>query len=260
MGRWRSVIVVAGLASLLGLGACLPATLAGVVTAAGRSEFLGPHQSELERIIAVLEAERDRRASYVGEIVGVDAARLGLSWRPSCPVGPDQLRLLRMSYWGFDGRGHTGEMVVNVRIARKVVDAFRSMWNEQFPINRMDTAEKFTTPADFDASGTYIEKSPGPDTVNDTYGFFCRPTTGASGFSQHAYGLALDINPVQNPYVSGPKVVPTNGAPYLVRDPVRPGMNVAGSVSVLALAAQGLKWGGRWRSLKDYMHFSLNDR
>lgn len=254
--RFAILLVVVALAAL----ACEPADVDRFFIERGKTPPAEPVRSQLAKIGTAIEAERDRRNSFVGEVNTVDEARLGLSWRPSCPVTPAQLRLLRMSYWGFDDQGHVGEMIVNVQIAERVVGAFREMWNEKFPIQTMVTAEKYAQPSDFDPSGNYIEPAPGPDNVNDTSSFFCRPATGGGSYSQHAYGLAIDINPVQNPYIKGFKLIPTNGLPFLDRATVRPGMNVKGSVSVTAMTKAGLTWGGTWSSLKDYMHFSLNGR
>jgi len=199
------------------------------------------------------EAELQRRVSFTGVVQPVDAARLGLSWRPGCPVGPADLRLLRLSYWGFDNAGHVGELIVNRKIASQTLGAFQEMWNEKFPINRMDTADKFLTAADFDAAGNYIERNL-PDTVNATSGFMCRPVTAGSTFSQHAYGMAIDINPLQNPEIKGLLVVPINGT----HDPAAMGTIVKGGIAVKAMTGHGFIWGGTWKSMKDFMHFSPN--
>lgn len=211
-------------------------------------------EPELSRQVDALnrfEVELRRRASFVGEIERVDATRLGLSWHRGCPVGPDGLRLLRLSYWGFDGVGHEGELIVNARIATGVVGAFNAMWNEKFPIQRMETSEKFLTPDMFDAAGNFIEQPNTADTVNATQGFMCRRTTRAGSWSQHAFGLAIDVNPVQNPYVDGPLVIPLNGTRGEAT-----GRIVASDVAVRAMRDAGMSWGGNFRSLKDYMHFS----
>lgn len=195
--------------------------------------------------------------AFAGSVAPVDEARLGLSWRPGCPVGAADLRLLTLTFHGFDGRAHTGELIVHRSIAERTVRAFEELWDAGFPINRMDTAEKFARPEDFDPDGSFIETH-GPDLVNDTSAFFCRPTTGGGGWSQHSYGTAIDVNPVQNPYVKGDTVIPPNGT--LPRDAAVPGTIVAGSVVVRAMRRAGLTWGGTWHSLKDYMHFSANGR
>ena len=201
-------------------------------------------------------AEIARLQSFVGQISPVDEARLGLSWRPGCPVGPADLRLVTLSYWGFDGEGHQGELIVHRTVAGPVVDVFRRLWFEKFPINRMETAERFASPADFAPDGTFVERHEAPDTVNDTSAYFCRPTTGGGGWSQHSYGTAIDINPVQNPYIKRGLVIPING----VRDARAPGTITSKSVVVTAFRRAGFRWGGVWRSLKDYMHFSVTGR
>lgn len=213
-------------------------------------------EPELSRQVDALnrfEAELRRRAGFVGEIHPVDAARLGLSWHPGCPVGPGSLRLLRLSYWGFDGVGHQGELIVSARIAPAMVRVFNALWNDKFPIQRMETSEKFLTPDMFDAAGNFIEQPNTADTVNATQGFMCRRTTRATSWSQHAYGLAIDINPVQNPYVDGALVIPLNGTRNQAT-----GRITNGDVVVRAMGDAGMSWGGNFRSLKDYMHFSAS--
>jgi hypothetical protein len=213
-------------------------------------------EPELSKQVASVNAwlaELQRRASFTGDVQPVDAARLGLSWRPGCPVGPPDLRLLRLSYWGFDNTGHIGELIVNRKIASQAVGAFQQMWNDKFPINLMATADQFLTPADFDAAGNYIERNV-PDTVNATSGFMCRPVTAGTTFSQHAYGMAIDINPLQNPEIKGSLVVPINGT----HNPAATGAIVTGSVALKAMTSHGFIWGGTWKSMKDFMHFSPN--
>jgi len=202
------------------------------------------------------EAEVARWGQFVGRIDGVSTERLGLSWRPGCPVSPSDLRLLTLSYWGVDGVGHQGELIVHRDIAPGVINAFRVLWITKFPINRMETPERYIRAEDIGPDGEYLPGEPGPDTANDTSGFLCRRSTGARSWSQHAYGKAIDINPVQNPYVKGSTVVPLNGA----YNPSAPGTITRTGIVVRAFQASGLKWGGNWRSAKDYMHFSANGR
>jgi hypothetical protein len=247
------VVLVAVLVGAMAAG-CDAASLNSFRVAHGMAPL---HEPELSRAVASLnrlEAEIKRKASFVGEIHAVDAARLGLSWHPGCPVAPKFLRLLRLSYWGMDGKGHVGELIVNVFIADRTVSVFRTLWNEKFPIARMVTSDKFLTPDMFDAHGNYIEQPNVPDTVNATSSFMCRAVTRGSTLSQHSYGLAIDINPVQNPYVKGSLVIPLNGG----RNARVPGTILGEGLVVRAMRSVGMTWGGTWSSLKDYMHFSLN--
>ena len=245
-----------GLALVVLATGCNAGSLNSWLTSHGRPALAEPQLSQFVRFLTAVEVEVDRRKSFIGDVSTVDEARLGLSWRPGCPVQPSQLRLLRLSYWGFDGSGHQGEIVVNQQIATKVVTAFRTLWNEKFPINRMETTERYVSPDNINPDGSWKPGPDVPDTIDDTSSFLCRTTTNSTSISMHAYGLAIDINPVQNPYVKGAQVIPVNGT----RDASAPGTIVAGGVVVKAMAAAGLKWGGGWTSLQDFMHFSSNGR
>jgi hypothetical protein len=92
--------------------------------------------------------------------------------------------------------------------------------------------------------------------ADNTSAFNCRFVSGTSRWSMHAYGEAIDVNPVENPYVNGSRVQPPAGQAYLDRSNFRPGMAVPGRSLVRAFAAVGWKWGGRWRGTPDYQHFS----
>ncbi|MDH3707037.1 MAG: M15 family metallopeptidase, partial [Acidimicrobiia bacterium] len=95
---------------------------------------------------------------------------------------------------------------------------------------------------------------------NNTSAYNCRTVAGTSTWSQHAYGRAVDINPLVNPWVQGNVVDPPEGAPYVIRDPAVAGLIVPGDVVTGAFAAIGWGWGGTWTSTKDYQHFSATGR
>jgi hypothetical protein len=177
----------------------------------------------------------------------VTAAQLTYSWRPGCPVAPAQLRRVRLTYWGFDGRAHTGALVVNVSAVGDVVRVFRRLYRARFPIRRLRP---------IDAYRGVDERSLAAD---NTAAFNCRYAVapGPKRWSTHAYGLAIDVDPVENPYVeSGGRVHPRAGRAYLNRKRIRPGMAYRGGVLVSAFAAVGWQWGGRWTGSPDYQHFS----
>ena len=176
----------------------------------------------------------------------VTRAQLPHSWHPGCPVAPAQLRRIRLSYWGFDGRAHTGVLVANVRAADDLVHVFSQLYKARFPIRRM---------RQIDAYGGSDEHSLAAD---NTSAFNCRYVIGPGPrrWSTHAYGLAIDVNPVENPYVEGGRVHPRAGRAYLDRSNVRPGMAVGGGLLVRSFSAVGWQWGGRWRGTPDYQHFS----
>jgi len=183
---------------------------------------------------------------FTHSVSRVTAAQLPHSWRPGCPVAPTQLRRVRMTYWGFDGRAHTGALVVNVSAVGDVVRVFRRLYVARFPIRRLRP---------IDAYRGVDERSLAAD---NTAGFNCRYVLGpgAKRWSVHAYGLAIDVDPVENPYVEGGRVHPRAGRVYLNRSRVRRGMAVPGGLLVRAFAAVGWQWGGRWSGAPDYQHFS----
>jgi len=182
-------------------------------------------------------------SEFRGSVRRVTAADLPSSWRPGCPVGPSQLRLLTLRYHDFTGARRTGELVVHARVADQVVRVFKTLYDEGFPIRSLRLVDEF---------GGDDDRSMAAD---NTSGFNCRNAVGGSGWSQHAYGLAIDINPRENPYVYGGQVLPPEGRAYLDRSDHRRGTAYRGSVVNRAFAAAGWSWGGVWRN-PDYQHFS----
>jgi hypothetical protein len=183
---------------------------------------------------------------FSARITAVTRSDVPFSYRSGCPVGPAQLRGVLLSYWGFDGRAHTGTIVVNRAVVDDVVNVFKTLYRERVPIRRMEPVDAFRG------------SDPKSMAADNTSAFNCRyaVTSGPKHWSAHAYGEAIDVNPVENPYVEGGVVRPAAGAAYLNRTRVRPGMAVRGGVLVNAFAAVGWKWGGRWSASPDYQHFS----
>ena len=173
-------------------------------------------------------------------------ARMGRTWSPECPVPLADLRYVSVSFRGFDGAAHTGELVVAASFADDVVAVFARLFAADFPIEQM----RLITDADLDAPPT--------GDGNNTAAFICRAARGQTRWSQHAYGTAVDINPFHNPLVKRDLVLPELASSYADRSPVRPGMHASGTPAVRAFSSIGWKWGGAWRSSKDYMHFSEN--
>lgn len=173
--------------------------------------------------------------------------QMGPTWSPQCPVPPTDLRYINVSFWGFDGGHHTGELVVHADVADDIVWVFEQLHDARFPIEEM----RLITGDDLDIAPT--------GDGNNTAAFICRPMRGSSTWSEHARGLALDINPFNNPYVRGDVVLPERASAYLDRDWHRPGMIHSGDVVTEAFAAIGWTWGGDWSS-PDIMHFSRSGR
>ena len=170
---------------------------------------------------------------------------VGSSWRKGCPVPLSGLRYLELSYRDFKGRRRTGELIVSKDSVSAVRKAFRRLYAASFPIRRMRLVDDY---------GASDYKSIEAD---NTSAFNCRQRTGGGGWSQHALGRSIDINPIENPYVhaDGTTSHPAS-RPYLNRSKKRPGMAVPGGVLVRAFKRVGWRWGGRWASIKDYQHFS----
>lgn len=168
------------------------------------------------------------------------------SWRPDCPVAAGDLAWLRLAFWGFDDRRHTGELLVHKDVARDVVSVFEHLYQAKFPMEELNivTRDELDAPPTGDG--------------NETTAFACRATTGGTTFSQHAYGLAIDVNSFQNPYVDGDLVLPELASAYRDRDLIRPGMIEESGPVVRAFASVGWEWGGNWETVKDYQHFSQN--
>ena len=192
-------------------------------------------------------------AGFRGTISQLDTAQrermTDVSWRPGCPVSLDALRLLTLTYHGFDGAPHTGRLVVHRDVAATLVGVFRRLYAARFPIRRMRQV---------DAYGGNDFRSIEAD---NTSAFNCRFVDGTTRYSEHAYGRAIDVNPIENPYVtrSGTTSHPAS-RPYLRRTPFRPGMAAEGRALVRAFDGIGWGWGGRWSGVKDYQHFSASGR
>jgi hypothetical protein len=209
-------------------------------------------------VAPTVEAERPSdkvsqgQTGFRGTIARIDRAQAkgmtDVSWRPGCPVPLRDLRVLRLSYRRFDGRVRTGRLIVHEDVARDVLGVFRNLYAERFPIRRMVPVDAYGG-SDFRS----IE-------ADNTSAFNCRYVAGTRRWSEHAYGRAIDVNPIENPYVSGGRTSHRASIRYLDRSRRRAGMAYEGGVLVRAFDAIGRGWGGRWTSVKDYQHFSASGR
>ncbi len=193
---------------------------------------------------------------FEGSVSPLDAAMRaelsGRNWHPGCPVPLADMRLVTVSYWGFDGAVKQGPLVMNERVAEDVLWVFRRLFRARFRIERIALPAKYRPPRPSDRFST----------SDVTAAFNCRPVTGTTDvLSQHSYGWAIDINPLQNPYVTSEgKALRIADRPYLDRSKELPGMIHPGDVVVRAFAHVGWSWGGDWHSIKDYMHFSATGK
>jgi hypothetical protein len=178
-------------------------------------------------------------------VTRVSAAELGPTWRPECPLGPERLRRVELNYLGFDGGTHRGALVVHEDLVASVIDVFERLYALGYPIAKMQTVDAY----------------PGADDElsmadNNTSAFNCRGIPGSSSWSEHAYGRAIDLNPLLNPYIDRTGAFqPANAGPWVDRSRTDPGVLHAGDEAVRAFGERGWRWGGDWRTPKDYQHF-----
>jgi hypothetical protein len=175
----------------------------------------------------------------------VTAAELGATWRPGCPVGPERLRRVELDYVGFDGQTHRGDLIVHEELVGDVIAIFEQLERLRYPIAKMRTVEHYPSAED---------ELPMED--NNTSAFNCRPLPGSDRWSLHAYGRAIDLNPLLNPYIDRTGAFqPKNAAPYLDRNRRDAGVLHAGDPAVRVFTDRGWHWGGGWRTPIDYQHF-----
>ena len=171
----------------------------------------------------------------------------GKSWHRGCPVPIRRLRLIHVSHHGFDGQDHIGKLVAHKGAVKALVRSLRSMYRKGFKIRRMFLVDHY------DGNDGRSMRA------DNTSAFNCRRVSGTDRWSEHAYGRAIDINPVENPYVaSDGRVNPRRGARYADRSQHKKGMIHRGGATVRAFARVGWGWGGKWNSSKDYQHFSAS--
>lgn len=215
-----------------------------LVLAAGALPAVHGHAAVAEPVAA---AGADGFRGSVGPLPArVRRRMVGSSWRPGCPVPPRRLVLVELRHRGFDGRDHHGRLVVHRAVGRQVLRVFRRVYAAGFPIRRMRLVDRY---------GGDDARSMSRD---NTSAFNCRRVSGGGAWSRHAYGTAVDVNPVENPYVRGSTVLPRRGARFRDRSPRRRGMLGRRGPVTRAFAAVGWSWGGDWRTPKDYQHFSAD--
>jgi hypothetical protein len=176
------------------------------------------------------------------------ADELPSSWRPGCPVEVESLRAVEVTHWGYDGEARQGTLIVASDVAEDMVEIMRALFEAGFPIERMEPVDAYEGDDDLSMA------------ANNTSAFNCRTVTGGSKWSEHSYGIAIDVNPLVNPYVRGATVLPPEGAQFADRAQDAPGMIHDEDVVVTTFADHGWIWGGTWSSPKDFQHFSTSGR
>jgi hypothetical protein len=203
--------------------------------------------------LPVLAAVAVLSLGYHARVQAIPAAMraqmTGVSWHPGCPVGLSDLRLITLTYRGFDGRDHVGRLIANRDAAPSLVAVFRRLYAARFPIRRMEPVDRY-------GGDDYRSIE-----ADNTSAFNCRAATGSTHWSNHAYGRAIDVNPIENPYVSGGTTSHAASRAYLDRSRHRAGTAFESGALVTAFSSVGWCWGGSWSgSVRDYQHFSANGR
>ena len=231
---------VAVLAEMLSVGAMLlQCTTATPRPAATSSPVTPPLSSVASSSASAPPASADVT------VQPVTAAELGASWRPGCPVEPGRLRRVDVDHIGFDGQTHRGELIVHEDLVSEVIAIFEQLYQLGFPIEKIRPVDLY----------------PGADDElsmedNNTSAFNCRGIPGTSQWSLHAYGRAIDLNPLLNPTInSSGAFQPKNAAAYLDRSRTDPGLLHSGDPAVHVFTDRGWRWGGYWKTPIDYQHF-----
>lgn len=166
------------------------------------------------------------------------------SWKNNCPVNLSDLILLKVSYWGFDNQPHVGEIIVHRASSPEVILIFKELFDKKFPIKSIIPMYKYYG----DDKVSMLE--------NNTVAYNCRIRTNYTNkFSQHSYGIAIDINPFTNPYYKNGSVIPASARKNLSRKKNKKGIIKKGNSCYRIFKKKGWTWGGDWRTLKDYQHF-----
>lgn len=157
----------------------------------------------------------------------------------------ERQKLVGVTHWGFDKKVHRGQLVIDKELEKDIAEVFEIALKEKFPLQSVIPIShaKFRKNEKWDDDLSMA--------ANNTSCFNYREVTGGTSLSKHALGRAIDINPLQNPYIKGKLTLPPN-AKY---DPDAPGTLTADHPVTKAFLARGWEWGGNWKSLKDYQHF-----
>lgn len=183
----------------------------------------------------------------IPESIAQDMKRKNI-WRPDCPVNINSLSLVKVRHVNFDNQSQVGELIVHHKLANIVAHIFTDLLKLKFPINKICLINDYN--GDDNLSMT----------DNNSSAFNFRTIAGSSIISMHSYGLAIDINPLQNPYLiidenkSQIDIYPKAGIHFLNRHNIRAGML---EPVVEIFSKHGLVWGGTWNNPIDYHHFQV---
>ncbi|MDF2545208.1 MAG: D-alanyl-D-alanine carboxypeptidase [Anaerosolibacter sp.] len=210
------------------------------------AEAVKPPETRVQQNSTMEAAKIEEQLSFTVSVLPYEIIEKidGVSWKIGSPVALEQLAYVKVLYWGFDGETHEGELVVHGAVAEEILEIFQILYESKFPIEKIRLVDEYGGNDDLSMED------------NNTSAFNFREVADSKGvLSKHSYGIAIDINPIQNPYVTGGKISPAAGKNYIDRTVVQKGMIVKGDVCYKAFTDRGWTWGGEWKSLKDYQHF-----
>ena len=173
----------------------------------------------------------------------VKARMQGKSMPENATINYDELRYLTVSHYDFEGNIKKGELVCNKAIAKDLLFIFRALFSRAYPINSIRLVD------DFDASDEASMQA------NNTSCFNYRTVARSKTLSKHAFGMAVDINPLENPYVKGSFVQPSTATIFVDRNKDFPHKIDETDFCKEVFESYGFQWGGHWLSIKDYQHF-----
>ncbi|CEH31630.1 M15 family metallopeptidase [Aneurinibacillus migulanus] len=212
-------------------------------TITGASTFAAPPMSTATttKVEALPVSTSD--AGYGSIPTNIQQKITGISFTKKTPVKMSDLSYVRVRYIGFDNKAHTGELIVHKKLAKDVFEIFEELYQKRYPIEQVNLIDEYKGSDELSMK------------ANNSSAFNTRAIAGKKTMSNHSYGIAVDINPLQNPHVVGSKVSPASAKAYANRKVARKGMIMKGDACYNAFKKRGWSWGGEWKSSKDYQHF-----
>lgn len=211
-----------------------------------QQEYCQEHMEPVDSLVSGLY-EAYEYHPIPGHIV---ANMMGRSYKEGCPIPITDLVYLRVTHYNMEGNVSLGELVVHQKIARAVMEVFEDIFAQEFPIERMQLIDVYEANDDLSMEN------------NNSCAFNFRDIVNKPGFiSKHGLGLAIDINPLWNPYVKGNSILPPLAYEYVDRTLDRPGIIQPDGVVVKAFEKRGFTWGGNWMPIKgyvDFQHFEMD--
>ncbi|MEZ2657768.1 M15 family metallopeptidase [Aneurinibacillus aneurinilyticus] len=210
-------------------------------TITGASTFAAPSMPATTNTEALPLSTTD--VGYGSIPTAIEQKITGISFTKKTPVKMSDLSYVCVRYIGFDDKAHTGELIVHKMLAKDVFEIFEELYQKRYPIEKVNLIDEYKGSDELSMK------------ANNSSAFNTRAIDGKKKMSNHSYGIAIDINPLQNPHVVGNKVNPASSKEYANRKVARKGMIMKGDACYNAFKKRGWSWGGEWKSSKDYQHF-----